>query len=161
MSQVWPKARFLLCLSIWTIANGVTKSLIQLAVFRALQGIGAAATMPSSVGIISSYFWPRIGCVGSRCLTSLVPLASASGSSSWFPDLKFLLARYLFYLRCFSLAALGTRVVCTSERLAEGTRKAETGLLEAGLSTNGLILLSFVLSRAESMAEVRASSSPY
>jgi MFS family permease len=46
----------MLFLSIWTVANGFATSFIQLAIFRALQGIGAAATVPSSVGIISSYF---------------------------------------------------------------------------------------------------------
>ncbi|UQC76161.1 major facilitator superfamily transporter [Colletotrichum lupini] len=43
-------------LSVWTIANSFATSFIQLAIFRALQGIGAAMTMPSAVGIISNYF---------------------------------------------------------------------------------------------------------
>jgi MFS family permease len=43
-------------LSIWTLANGFATSFIQIAIFRALQGIGAAMTVPSAIGIISSYF---------------------------------------------------------------------------------------------------------
>lgn len=35
-------------LSVWTLANGFGNSFIQLAIFRALQGIGAAMTVPSS-----------------------------------------------------------------------------------------------------------------
>ncbi|PWY96658.1 MFS general substrate transporter [Aspergillus sclerotioniger CBS 115572] len=43
-------------LSIWTLAIGFGQSFIQLTVFRGLQGIGAALTVPSAIGIISAYF---------------------------------------------------------------------------------------------------------
>lgn len=33
--------------------------MIQLVIFRALQGLGAAATVPSAVGILTSYFSGR------------------------------------------------------------------------------------------------------
>jgi MFS family permease len=46
----------MLWVSIWTMADGSTNSFVQLAIFRALQGMGAAMTVPSAVGIISSYF---------------------------------------------------------------------------------------------------------
>jgi MFS family permease len=46
----------MLWVSIWTLANSFVNSLVQLAIFRALQGMDAAMTIPSAVGIISSYY---------------------------------------------------------------------------------------------------------
>jgi MFS family permease len=46
----------ILWVSIWTLADGFANSFVQLAIFRALQGMGAAMTVPSAVGIISSYY---------------------------------------------------------------------------------------------------------
>lgn len=46
-------------LSIWTIANGFAQSFVSLAIFRALQGIGAALTVPSAVGVITTSFDPK------------------------------------------------------------------------------------------------------
>jgi MFS family permease len=46
----------MLWVSIWTMADGSANSFVQLVIFRALQGMGAAMTVPSAVGIISSYF---------------------------------------------------------------------------------------------------------
>lgn len=85
-------------LSIWTVADGFAKSFIQLAIFRALQGIGAAMTVPSGVGIISSFFVARdrtkalsyfgaAGAVG-FCL-GLILGGFLTSSLGW---------RYLFYL---------------------------------------------------------------
>lgn len=46
-------------LSIWVCICGGAQSMIQLVIFRALQGLGAAATVPSAVGILTSYFSGR------------------------------------------------------------------------------------------------------
>ncbi|OJJ98434.1 hypothetical protein ASPACDRAFT_44941 [Aspergillus aculeatus ATCC 16872] len=43
-------------LSVWTLAIGFGQSFISLTIFRGLQGIGAAMTVPSAIGIISAYF---------------------------------------------------------------------------------------------------------
>ena len=43
-------------LSLFTLIDSFAKSEIQLIIFRALQGLGAAATVPSAIGILSSYF---------------------------------------------------------------------------------------------------------
>jgi MFS family permease len=42
--------------SVWSLADGFANSFVQLAIFRALQGMDAAMTVPSAVGIISSYY---------------------------------------------------------------------------------------------------------
>ncbi|TEY58622.1 hypothetical protein BOTCAL_0205g00040 [Botryotinia calthae] len=137
----------MLWISIWTIANGFAKSFIQLAIFRALQGIGAAMTVPSAVGIISSYFvakdrtialsfFAASGAVG--FCAGLIFGGFLTGSLGW---------RYLFYVSAALTGSLGVlgQFILPKDRL-EGQEKPSLDLLGAGLSTGGLILLSFVLS---------------
>ncbi|TGO79942.1 hypothetical protein BELL_0019g00300 [Botrytis elliptica] len=137
----------MLWISIWTIANGFATSFIQLAIFRALQGIGAAMTVPSAVGIISSYFvakdrtialsfFAASGAVG--FCAGLIFGGFLTGSLGW---------RYLFYVSAALTGSLGVlgQFILPKDRL-EGQEKPSLDLLGAGLSTGGLILLSFVLS---------------
>ncbi|KAK4541306.1 hypothetical protein LTR36_008064 [Oleoguttula mirabilis] len=134
-------------LSIWTIADGFATSFIQLAIFRALQGIGAAMTVPSGVGIISSFFVARdrtkalsyfgaAGAVG-FCL-GLILGGFLTSSLGW---------RYLFYLTVIitgGLAAVGWLTLPVDRK--EGHVKPRLDFLGAAISTAGLILLSFVIS---------------
>lgn len=137
----------MLWMTIWTIANGFATSFIQLAIFRALQGIGAAMTVPSAVGIISSYFvakdrtialsfFAASGAVG--FCAGLIFGGFLTGSLGW---------RYLFYVSAALTGTLGVlgQFILPKDRL-EGQEKPSLDLLGAGLSTGGLILLSFVLS---------------
>lgn len=134
-------------LSVWTIANGFATSFIQLAIFRALQGIGAAMTVPSAVGIISNYFIAKdrtlaltifgaAGAVG-FCL-GLIFGGFLTSSLGW---------RYIFYIPTAVTSILGIIGWCLlpKDRL-EGNSKPKLDFVGAGLSTTGLILLSFVLS---------------
>ncbi|GKT61912.1 MFS transporter [Colletotrichum tofieldiae] len=134
-------------LSIWTVANGFATSFIQLAIFRALQGIGAAMTVPSAVGIISNYFVAKdrtlaltifgaAGAVG-FCL-GLIFGGFLTSSLGW---------RYIFYIPTAVSGALGIIgwILLPKDRL-EGNSKPKLDFVGAGLSTAGLILLSFVLS---------------
>lgn len=134
-------------LSIWTIANGFATSFIQLAIFRAMQGIGAAMTVPSGVGIISSFFVARdrtkalsyfaaAGAVG-FCMGLLLG-GFLTSSLGW---------RYLFYFTVIIISILGAMgwVILPKDR-NEGQVKPRLDILGAGISTAGLILLSFVIS---------------
>ncbi|KAF6833043.1 MFS transporter [Colletotrichum plurivorum] len=134
-------------LSVWSIANGFATSFIQLAIFRALQGIGAAMTVPSAVGIISNYFVAKdrtlsltifgaAGAVG-FCL-GLIFGGFLTSSLGW---------RYIFYLPAAVTGGLGILgwVFLPNDRI-EGTSRPKLDFVGAGLSTTGLILLSFVLS---------------
>lgn len=134
-------------LSIWTIANGFAASFIQMAIFRALQGIGAALTVPSSVGIISSYFTPRdrtrglslfgaAGAVG-FCL-GLILGGILTSLLSW---------RWIFYLSSILTITIGVLAFFVLPHdVRTGGAKPKLDLLGVLLSTSGLILLSFVLS---------------
>lgn len=134
-------------LSIWTLANGFATSLIQMAIFRALQGIGAAATIPSSVGIISSFYVAKdrsralsvfgaAGAVG-FCL-GLVLGGFLTASVGW---------RYLFYLSVIITGTIPTIgwFILPNDR-TQGHEKPKLDFAGVGLSATGLILLSFVLS---------------
>ncbi|KAI9648357.1 hypothetical protein NHQ30_002990 [Ciborinia camelliae] len=126
----------MLWISLWTIANGFATSFIQLAIFRALQGIGAAMTVPSAVGIISSYFvakdrtialsfFAASGAVG--FCAGLIFGGFLTGSLGW---------RYLFYVSAALTGSLGVlgQFILPKDRL-EGQEKPSLDLLGAGLST--------------------------
>ncbi|KAH8677838.1 major facilitator superfamily transporter [Xylariales sp. PMI_506] len=134
-------------LSIWTLADGFATSFIQLAIFRAIQGIGAAMTVPSAVGIISNYFvaqdrtlaltiFGAAGAVG-FCL-GLIFGGFLTSSLGW---------RYIFYVSVAVTGVLGgLGWFCLPKDRMEGVAKPRLDFVGAGLSTAGLILLSFVLS---------------
>ncbi|KAL2009428.1 hypothetical protein VTN00DRAFT_5235 [Thermoascus crustaceus] len=137
----------LLWLSLWTIAIGFGTSFIQLTIFRALQGVGAAMTVPSAIGIISSYF---VAQDRSRALS----VFAAAGGIGFCTGLVFggfltssLGWRYIFRLSVILMGTLGAVgfLILPRDRL-EGQARPRLDILGAGLSTGGLILLSFVLS---------------
>jgi MFS family permease len=134
-------------LSVWTLANGFATSFIQIAIFRALQGIGAAMTVPSAIGIISSYF------VASERVVALT-FFGASGAIGFCAGLLFggfvteaLGWRYIFRIAVAVTGPLGL-IGCLylPKDRREGSAKPSLDFLGAALSTSGLILLSFVLS---------------
>ncbi|KAI1085896.1 major facilitator superfamily transporter [Whalleya microplaca] len=134
-------------LSVWTLADGLASSFIQLAIFRALQGIGAAMTVPSAVGIISNYFiatdrtvaltiFGAAGAIG-FCL-GLIFGGFLTSSLGW---------RYIFYVAFCVTSTLGIfGWICLPKDRIEGHTRPKLDFAGAGLSTAGLILLSFVLS---------------
>lgn len=135
-------------LSIWTLADGFASSFIQLAIFRAFQGMGAAMTVPSGVGIISSFFvakdrtralsyFAAAGAVG-FCL-GLVLGGFLTSGLGW---------RYLFWLTVIITGLLGIAgwFMLPEDRKEEGHEKPRLDVLGAAISTGGLVLLSFVLS---------------
>ncbi|RAL06199.1 MFS transporter [Aspergillus ibericus CBS 121593] len=134
-------------LSIWTLAIGFGQSFIQLTVFRGLQGIGAALTVPSAIGIISAYF---SGLDRTRALS----IYASSGTVGFCVGLIFggfltssLGWRYIFYFIVIitgSLGILGAIVLPQDNRA--GKEKPKMDYVGAMLSTAGLILLQFVLS---------------
>lgn len=135
-------------LSVWTLANGFASSFIQMAVFRALQGIGAAMTIPSSVGVIDAYFVSKdraralsmfgaAGAVG-FCI-GLVLGGFLTASIGW---------RYLFYLSVIlsGLVVVAGVFALPKDVKENDAKKPKLDFAGVGLSTSGLILLSFVLS---------------
>ncbi|KAJ4358455.1 uncharacterized protein N0V89_003038 [Didymosphaeria variabile] len=137
----------MLWLSIWTLANGFSQSFIQTSIFRALQGIGAAMTVPSSIGIITSHF------VSSERVVALT-MFGASGAVGFSAGLLFggfiteaLGWRYIFRIAVAVTAPLAiTGWFILPKDRKEGSSKPSLDIPGAALSTSALILLSFVLS---------------
>lgn len=129
----------------WTLAIGFGQSFIQLTVFRGLQGIGAALTVPSAIGIISSYF---TGVDRTRALS----IYAASGTLGFCAGLIFggfltssLGWRYIFYFIVIITGALVTLGLIVLPRDSVNTEaRGRMDYLGAVLSTAGLILLQFV-----------------
>jgi MFS family permease len=126
---------------------GFGQSFIELAVFRGIQGIGAAMTVPSAIGIISSYFTEVDRTRG-------LSIYAASGTLGFCVGLIFggfltssLGWRYIFYLIVIITGLLGIlgAIVLPKDQLA-GKEKPKMDYFGALLSTAGLILLQFVLS---------------
>ncbi|KAF7561379.1 hypothetical protein G7046_g2749 [Stylonectria norvegica] len=137
----------MLLLSIWTLADGLATSFIQLAIFRALQGVGAAVTVPSAVGIISNYFV-------AKDRTLALTLFGAAGAVGFCLGLIFggfltssLGWRYVFYISTAVTGLVGILgwFVLPKDRI-DGQSRPKLDFAGAGLSTAGLILLSFVIS---------------
>ncbi|KIL92365.1 hypothetical protein FAVG1_04776 [Fusarium avenaceum] len=137
----------MLVLSVWTLANALSTSFIQVAIFRALQGVGAAVTVPSAVGIISNYFV-------TRDRTTALTIFAASGAVGFCLGLIFggfltssLGWRYIFYIPMCVTSSLGILgwFVLPKDRV-DPLARPKLDFAGAGLSTAGLILLSFVLS---------------
>lgn len=137
----------MLVLSVWTLANALSTSFIQVAIFRALQGVGAAVTVPSAVGIISNYF-------ATRDRTTALTIFAASGAVGFCLGLIFggfltssLGWRYIFYIPMCVTSSLGILgwFVLPKDRV-DPLARPKLDFAGAGLSTAGLILLSFVLS---------------
>ncbi|KAJ5105003.1 hypothetical protein NUU61_002350 [Penicillium alfredii] len=134
-------------LSAWTLAIGFGQSFIQLAIFRGIQGIGAAMTVPSAIGIISSYF---TGLDRTRALS----VYAASGTLGFCTGLIFggfltssLGWRYIFYLIVIITGSLGVLgVIVLPKDIPTDTTRNRMDFFGAILSTAGLILLQFVLS---------------
>ncbi|KAJ5691247.1 permease of the major facilitator superfamily [Penicillium malachiteum] len=134
-------------LTIWTLAIGFGQSFFQLTVFRGIQGIGASLTVPSAIGIISSYF---TGVDRTRGLS----IYAASGTVGFCAGLIFggfltssLGWRYIFHLITIITGSLGVLGLIVLPKDREATKdQGNMDYFGAVLSTAGLILLQFVLS---------------
>lgn len=137
----------LVWLSIWTLAIGFGTSFEEVAVFRGLQGIGASLTIPSAVGILSSYFTGQER-------TRALGIYSASGAVGFTFGLVLggLLSSYLGWRYIFRLSVIASGLLAILAIIvlpANSTKNKSQGKMDyfgASLSTAGLILLAFVLS---------------
>lgn len=114
---------------------------MSLVIFRALQGIGAAMTVPSSVGIISSYF-----VVKDR--TMALTIFAASGAVGFCSGLIFggfltstLGWRYLFRVSVAltgTLTILGFMILPKDRKDGSEKQKPRLDYIGAALSTGGV-----------------------
>ncbi|GAA5878624.1 hypothetical protein JCM1840_003531 [Sporobolomyces johnsonii] len=142
----------MLWLAGWSLGVSFAQSEITLIVFRALQGLGAAATVPSAIGALSSYFVGRdshraMSCFGAAgaigFVVGLVLGGLLTGTIGW---------RWVFRITSPVIAVLGILAIFffPPDKPREGDRKPALDIAGAALGTSAMILLTFALSSSES-----------
>ncbi|TIB61369.1 hypothetical protein E3P77_04013 [Wallemia ichthyophaga] len=141
----------MLWMSIFTVAVGVSKTGIQAIIFRALQGIGAASSVPSAIGVLTNYFvgkqrskamalFGASGAVG--FVVGLVLSGLLSGTIGW---------RYLFYILTPVLVsiAIGGFFFFPKDVIHKDQRP-KLDIIGSFTGTSAMVLLVFALTQSES-----------
>ncbi|KAF5360048.1 hypothetical protein D9758_007625 [Tetrapyrgos nigripes] len=140
----------MLWMTVFSIACGVSRSGVQCIIFRALQGLGAAASVPSAIGVLSNFFvgnerhralsmFGAAGAVG--FVVGLILGGILSGTLGW---------RYIFYINApiiLLLSILGWLSFPKENR--HTGRKPSLDFPGAALGTSGMVLMTFALSQSE------------
>ncbi|KAE9389495.1 MFS general substrate transporter [Gymnopus androsaceus JB14] len=136
---------------VFSIACGVSRTGVQCIIFRALQGLGAAASVPSAIGVISNFFvgnerhraltlFGAAGAVG--FLVGLVLGGILSGTLGW---------RYIFYLNSplIGILAVSGYFSFPKDKVNTTGQKPSLDFVGAALGTSGIVLMTFALSQSE------------
>lgn len=137
-------------MAIFTIAVGVSQTGIQCIIFRAFQGLGAAMSVPSAIGVITNYFvgkerhkamslFGASGAVG--FVVGLVLSGILSGTIGW---------RYLFYILTpiLIIISVGGWFAFPKDVFPD-TPRPKLDILGSFTGTASMILLVFALSQSE------------
>ena len=132
----------------FNIACGLSQNLVQLAIFRALTGVGAAAAVPAGVGIIARTFPPssRTRSIAFACFSAGAPIGSGLGSAFGGVFTQYSTWRGVFYLTAgmaYLPMAIGWFTI--DSEILDPTRDRRVDWLGGFLSTAGLTLLTFGL----------------
>ncbi|KIY53337.1 MFS general substrate transporter, partial [Fistulina hepatica ATCC 64428] len=141
----------MLWMSVCSIGAGCATSGIMCIIFRALQGLGAASSVPSAIGVLSNYFvgyerhramsaFGAGGAVG--FVVGLIMGGVLTGTLGW---------RYIFYLNAPVLAALAGSGWASFPDERKGRRRSHSrsdARVVAGLRA-GMVLMTFGLCQSE------------
>ncbi|KAF9028226.1 major facilitator superfamily domain-containing protein [Rhodocollybia butyracea] len=107
-------------------ASGAVRCSLVCIIFRALQGLGAAASVPSAIGVLSNYF---VGNEKHRALIGLILGGILSGTVGW---------RFIFYINAplIGILAISGWFSFPQEHRKNKGRKPSLDLLGAGLGTS-------------------------
>ncbi|KAK7461403.1 hypothetical protein VKT23_008581 [Stygiomarasmius scandens] len=140
----------MLWMATFSIACGVSNNGVQCIIFRAMQGLGAASSVPSAIGVLSSYFTGNerhralsmFGAAGALgVILGLILGGILSGTLGW---------RYIFYINAPIILILSVSGWLSFPKDVRNTgRQASLDFLGAGLGTSGIILMTFALSQSE------------
>ncbi|EIN13180.1 MFS general substrate transporter [Punctularia strigosozonata HHB-11173 SS5] len=134
-------------LTLWTLLVSFAPNKVAAIVFRAMQGLGAAASVPAAVGILSQYF-------NSRERNTALCIFGAAGAVGFSSGLVFggIIQAFLNWQWIFRISAmlvgaitLAGVFVLPPDAEVEGPKPA-MDFMGAGLGTGGLVLLVFCLS---------------
>ncbi|KAG8957580.1 hypothetical protein FRC00_003783 [Tulasnella sp. 408] len=136
---------------IWSLASGFAQSEIQLAIFRAFQGIGGAAIIPSAVGIIAQEFPPgRARSIAFATFACGAPVGGSIGMLVGGTVTQLASWRAMFFILCgmTALAGLAVFYVVPKDVRSEN-RDKRVDWVGAAVITTSLVLLLFVLAQGE------------
>ncbi|KAG8949635.1 hypothetical protein FRC04_008381 [Tulasnella sp. 424] len=138
---------------IWSLASGFAQNEIQLAIFRAFQGIGGAAIIPSAVGILAQEFPPgRARSIAFATFACGAPVGGSIGMlvGGTVTQLSSIHWRAMFFILCGMAALAGLAVFLVVPRdVRSSTRDKRVDWIGAALITVSLVLLLFVLAQGE------------
>ncbi|QRV89746.1 major facilitator superfamily transporter [Ceratobasidium sp. AG-Ba] len=127
---------------VWAIASGFAPNAIALNVMRALHGMGAAAAVPSAIGILAHEFPPsKARSVAFATFSAGAPMGGAIGVA-W---------RGVFYVSAGIAAATilaAAAAIHKDQPSQEKDRRVDW--VGAGISTAALVLLTFALAQSSS-----------
>nr|AOR51677.1 MFS general substrate transporter [Phaffia rhodozyma] len=143
------------CFCIFNIAAALSQSLIQISIFRALQGVGAAASVPAAAGIITETFPPgtRARSLAFACFSAGAPIGSGFGSifGGVFTQYSPASWRGVFWFTAgISVIPFALGSIFIPRIRLDPTRDKRVDWLGGLLSTSGLTLLVFALSSGPS-----------
>ncbi|CAE6463217.1 unnamed protein product [Rhizoctonia solani] len=138
----------------WAIGCGFAPNAISLDVMRALQGMGAAATIPSAVGILAHEFPPSVArSVAFATFSAGAPLGGAmgfviGGLTTQYASVKW---RGIFYVSA-GIAALTMIAAALGVHEDKPSQEKDRRIdwVGAALSTTALVLLTFSLAQSSS-----------
>ncbi|KAG8933067.1 hypothetical protein FRC03_001175 [Tulasnella sp. 419] len=137
----------------WAIASGFARNGVQLAIFRAMQGIGSAALVPAAIGILAHEFPP--GKSRSRAFATFSCGAPIGGSvgmlvGGTMTQLTSTTWRGVFFLHAglAAISAIGILFAAPRDHL-DPTTDRRVDWIGAALATSSLVLLTFVLGEGE------------
>lgn len=141
----------MLWMSVFTVAVGVSRTGIQAIIFRALQGIGAASSVPSAIGVLTNYFdgkqrskamalFGASGAVG--FVVGLVLSGLLSGTIGW---------RYLFYILTPVLVSIAVGgFFFFPKDVVHKDQRPKLDIIGSFTGTVAMVLLVFALTQSES-----------
>ncbi len=131
-----------------SVLSGASQTMLQLILFRALQGIGASVIFSSTVAIIGDVFPPKDRGKWTGIITAVFGLASLMGPLVGGTLTDNLSWRWVFYINLPVGAAAVFFLLTNMPLIRDRSRKPKIDYLGAALITGAIVLLVLALSLA-------------
>ncbi|KAK4155016.1 aminotriazole resistance protein [Chaetomidium leptoderma] len=153
VADIYGKRKIFVLGSAWfavtTLVNPFLPNEIAFDLFRGLQGLGAAANVPTALGILGTTFPPgKAKNYAFSCYAAGAPLGGVIGNILGGIIAQYASWKWMFVviaLAGFGISAAGIFVIPPSGRRREGTARASIDWLGAALITVGLLALLIAL----------------
>ncbi|KAG1904897.1 major facilitator superfamily domain-containing protein [Suillus fuscotomentosus] len=147
----------ILCQATFSLGCGFAQDGVTLAVLRGFQGLGGAATIPSSLGILAHAFPPsRARSIAFATFAAGAPVGSAFGMiiGGVLTELTSTHWRSIFYLAAATSALIGVSgLISFDADVSSSELVKRMDWIGASLITIGLVLIVFVLGQGENASD--------